>query len=418
MPKKLGFVVVLCCCAAFGQAAIPNARMVDGVTFTTIQAAIDDIGSNTGVVIVPSNHSISDTGYTCGSNITVLDFRGSQTTIDGNCTIAFNALSAQAGTSHAFIDARQTLTAATTSSAAVLGAGTYNGSLSGANGQSLESVNGTTFVGATVSNVPASLFVVGVEGSAQLATSGSGLAFPDLRGVTGNVQLNSGNTGNVNRAVGVYGQAVTVAGTGIVSTAISGYFEDNTAGTGYNGAVHAEGQSSFGGTPSNARIYIDVLRTGAIMIRGDSTDAALSPATAGSLFWRTDLLRPRFWDGGNWHTLPGNDTTDIFTNKSTAAGPLAGTVANGTVRLGTRSIASGKCASTVTTAATGVVTTDVVSWSFNADPNGAHGYGAGTSGALSVWAFPSAGKVNFRVCNLTGSAIIPGAVKLNWRVLR
>jgi hypothetical protein len=94
------------------------------------------------------------------------------------------------------------------------------------------------------------------------------------------------------------------------------------------------------------------------------------------------------------------------------------TIAGGTVTLGTSSISSGSCAFPVTVSATGVATTDAISWSFNADPSGVSGYGSGTTGTLSVWAFPTANNVNFRVCNLTGGAITPGAATLNWRVVR
>jgi hypothetical protein len=72
----------------------------------------------------------------------------------------------------------------------------------------------------------------------------------------------------------------------------------------------------------------------------------------------------------------------------------------------------------VTASASGVATTDAIVWSFNADPNGVTGYGAGSTGTLSIWAFPTANNVNFRVCNLTAGSITPGAATLNWRVPR
>jgi hypothetical protein len=86
--------------------------------------------------------------------------------------------------------------------------------------------------------------------------------------------------------------------------------------------------------------------------------------------------------------------------------------------LGTTTIASGQCAGTVTVSAPGVLTTDVIQASFNGDPTGIVGYQPSTSGMLVIIPFPTAGNVNFKVCNNTATAITPGAVTLNWRVTR
>jgi hypothetical protein len=94
------------------------------------------------------------------------------------------------------------------------------------------------------------------------------------------------------------------------------------------------------------------------------------------------------------------------------------TIASGTSALGTGAIASGTCATVVTTSATGVATTDNIQATFNADPTAVTGYTPATTGMLGIIPFPSANNVNFRVCNSTGSSITPGAVTLNWRVVR
>jgi hypothetical protein len=94
------------------------------------------------------------------------------------------------------------------------------------------------------------------------------------------------------------------------------------------------------------------------------------------------------------------------------------TVASGTSALGTTAISSGACASTVTTSASGVATTDNIMADFNANPTGTTGYAPSTSGMLTVIKWPTSGNVNFAVCNNTGSSITPGAVTLNWRVVR
>lgn len=94
------------------------------------------------------------------------------------------------------------------------------------------------------------------------------------------------------------------------------------------------------------------------------------------------------------------------------------TIANGTSSLGTSAISSGTCASTVTTTATGVATTDDIIADFNADPTSTTGYKASANGMLTIIKFPTSGNVNFNVCNNTANSITPGAVTLNWRVVR
>lgn len=93
-------------------------------------------------------------------------------------------------------------------------------------------------------------------------------------------------------------------------------------------------------------------------------------------------------------------------------------VASGTATMGTTSVASGTCASAVTVATSGVATTDTIKTGFNGDPTAITGYAPSTSGMLTVIPYPTAGNVNFKVCNNTGAAITPGALTLNWRVVR
>jgi hypothetical protein len=94
------------------------------------------------------------------------------------------------------------------------------------------------------------------------------------------------------------------------------------------------------------------------------------------------------------------------------------TIASGTVSLGTGAISSAACAPAVTVTGTGVATTDAIIASFNGDPTAATGYVPLTSGMLTIIPYPTSGNVNFKVCNNTSSSITPGAVTLNWRVVR
>ncbi len=96
----------------------------------------------------------------------------------------------------------------------------------------------------------------------------------------------------------------------------------------------------------------------------------------------------------------------------------AATIASGTMTLGTSAITSATCATVVTVAATGTLTTDTMTASFNGDPTAVTGYIPSASGMLSIITYPTSGNVNAKVCNNTGGSIIPGAITLNFRVVR
>jgi len=110
-------------------------------------------------------------------------------------------------------------------------------------------------------------------------------------------------------------------------------------------------------------------------------------------------------DGTNYYTLPGRSTG-------------TSTIASGTAALGTSAISSAACATVVTVSAAGVATTDVLTASFNGDPTAVTGYTPVTTGALTIFSYPTSGNVNFKVCNLTSASVTPGAITLNWRVVR
>lgn len=93
-------------------------------------------------------------------------------------------------------------------------------------------------------------------------------------------------------------------------------------------------------------------------------------------------------------------------------------IASGASALGTSSISSGACATVVTTTATGVVSTDAIVWNPNASIKGVTGYIPASTGGLSIAGYPAADSVNWDVCNWTSLSMTPGAVTLNWRVVR
>lgn len=157
----------------------------------------------------------------------------------------------------------------------------------------------------------------------------------------------------------------------------------------------ATGIATFLATPSSANLaaaLTDETGTGAAVFATSPTliTPVLGVATATSI---------------NGTTIPASVT-------------LAETISSGTATLGTSAIASGACATVVTVAATGVATTDTIAWNPNASIKAVTGYAPSTSGGLTIAAYPTSGNVNFDVCNWSASSIAPGAVTLNWRVVR
>jgi hypothetical protein len=128
-------------------------------------------------------------------------------------------------------------------------------------------------------------------------------------------------------------------------------------------------------------------------------------------------------DGANYQVVPdfirtGTGVATALATTLSAAGGVSSTIASGTAAMGTTAIGSAACATVVTVSATNVATTDVVQASFNGDPTAVTGYVPLTTGMLAIIPYPTANNVNFKVCNNTASSITPGAITLNWRVLR
>lgn len=119
---------------------------------------------------------------------------------------------------------------------------------------------------------------------------------------------------------------------------------------------------------------------------------------------------------GSTQCLQAN-TSGVVSGTGAACG-TASTIASGASALGTAAIASATCATVVTASAPSTATTDVVTASFNGDPTAVTGYVPLTTGMLTIFAYPTAGNVNFKVCNNTAGSITPGPTTINWRVVR
>jgi hypothetical protein len=183
---------------------------------------------------------------------------------------------------------------------------------------------------------------------------------------------------------------------------------------------------------------------GNVLLYGNTPATSLANVTFGSL-----VIAGNYWTGSvsaedSWTTAQtlgtGSNPTSTFTISHTGTSgtvtakiagltfpqPAAGvttptltqTIASGSQALGTTLIASGGSTAFLNISAPGVLTTDNIMADFNSDPTSTTGYEPSASGMLTIIKFPTAGYVNFYVVNNTGASITPGAVTINWRVVR
>jgi len=139
--------------------------------------------------------------------------------------------------------------------------------------------------------------------------------------------------------------------------------------------------------------------------------------TTGTIACATCAIGPGSSTANHLATFSGTDGLTLADGGAVPTGTTV-TVASGATALNTAAIASAACDTVVSPTATGTATTDAVMVSFNADPTGVTGYIPSTSGMLTIMVYPTSGHVNFKVCNNTGASITPGAITLNWRVVR
>lgn len=102
-----------------------------------------------------------------------------------------------------------------------------------------------------------------------------------------------------------------------------------------------------------------------------------------------------------------------------ALSALTRTIASGTTAMPTAAVAANSCSASATTAtATGAATTDAIIVTYASDPTGVTGYGAGTNGGITIRSWVTANTVDFKLCDESGASITPGALSVNWRIVR
>ncbi len=117
----------------------------------------------------------------------------------------------------------------------------------------------------------------------------------------------------------------------------------------------------------------------------------------------------------NTLTFTGTDGSSVALG---TGGTVSYTIASGAKTLNTTAVSSASCSTVQTDTATGAATTDAISANFNGDPTAVTGYVPLTTGMLTIFVYPTSNTINFKVCNNTSASITPGAVTINWRVVR
>lgn len=318
------------------------------------------------------------------------------------------------------------------------------GSACGGSGSSvLSSITGSNAASVAITETAAgnSITFAGVETSA--------LTFPY---VYSNLNAGTATTG-----------ALLVGTTGAGANQIPFVINEGSSDTGDFLRMYAGGTVSATGGLSGGTLKFEVSSTGAVTtgvwsgtgisigeggLSSSSTSAAAGQVpnttsttvsgwtatpTLGITSTTSGVLKFASSSGGTLSLEPVTGTalgtvTMLIPIPAASPGTLTQTVANssvtsGTVTLDTASIASGACqavtaGSVNSIAATNVTTADVIFWTPNASIKAQSGFTPGTSGGLSIAAYPTAGFVNFDVCNWTSTSQTPGTVVLNWSVVR
>lgn len=244
-----------------------------------------------------------------------------------------------------------------------------------------------------------------------------------------------GSVGGIATAQSMSGDCTLVASGVITCTQSAGNFTVNgtlsVSGSIIDGSGILATNIVAPATPAagTTRIYVDSTQK-VLTFKNDAGTVgnAVVPSTCGANLFGTSIsaagvfgcTQPSIANISGWGSgvaaWLGSPTP---ANLNTALGiTVTQTIASGTAAMGTGAISSATCATVVTATATGTATTDVLTASFNGDPTAVTGYVPLTTGMLTIIAYPTVNTANFKVCNNTNASVTPGAITLNWRVVR
>lgn len=264
-------------------------------------------------------------------------------------------------------------------------------------------------------------FTSAVAADASIPQAGTAIGFHKLSWTTSGtittctVALDTSSDGvSWNAGAAIAGQTCTSPGTSTVATVSANFIRINVTVISGGGLVYA----TWSGFVSNPA-------TGAGT--GACTNQVVTAVNAGLPTCSTVVTTMIGTLASGANGLAASATTDTTNATNIGSGTLnqarlpatsTQTIASGTSALGTSLITSAACATVVTTSATGAATTDAIIANFNGDPTAVTGYIPLSTGMLTIVYYPTTNNVNFKVCNNTLASITPGAITLNWRVVR
>ena len=303
------------------------------------------------------------------------------------------------------------------------GAGTKSASY----GLVCNDANGGTTLPATPSatvNGPAAL---GALLTIAVVSGGSGYLPGDV-GTQFTIRSSTTGSGGVGKILSVKDGAVT--GVSLVAQGAK-YNTLPFPGTGPSNVFTTSGGTGSGLTVAATSTYIQIAypiedgcNTWTVLVGDTAHQLKTEQNSAGSTDRSANIID--FGNGTTPYSAGTRNTTgDVSVAGTLTAGgsPVAVTIARGTLSLATTPISPGSCQAVTSGAinsakAVGVVSTDVIAFNPDKSIHAVAGYGPGARGGLSITAYPTAGYVNFDVCNGSGSQVTPGALTLNWNVSR
>ncbi len=173
---------------------------------------------------------------------------------------------------------------------------------------------------------------------------------------------------------------------------------------------------------ANTNIAVTTTATWATVGKGAVACSQLPPLTgdttssSGSCGTTTSKINGTAFAGTNGHVVSFG-AANIPADSGIVASGITQTICSGTIALQTSAISSASHAETTATC-TGAASTDTIQATFNGSPLAVTGFVPATAGMLGLIVWPTTNTINVSQVNNTVSSITPGAITLNYRVVR
>jgi len=142
---------------------------------------------------------------------------------------------------------------------------------------------------------------------------------------------------------------------------------------------------------------------------GNSVPSQNTALSSGQGSFGEETTQIELTGGGYKSVISGTFTADRNLTVPDVSGTIAVKIANGTVEMPTDAVAAASCGTVINAVATGVLSTDVIRFSYNDQPHL-------DNPGISAW--PTTNNVKVQYCNKTTVSITPAAATLNWQITR